>query len=122
MAYNENDPRGSEYLHALGKKVYVEPTSFESRTNLVEYLNYHSEWAQSLSESELRNGVGGTIASNILGALSWQAIGNTDGVSWINEKDEPELYEALNLASTLDNISNNPDAWSRLLEILKKVK
>lgn len=122
MAYNEKDPRGSEYLHALGRKVYVEPTSFELRTCLLEYLDYHAEWAQSLSESELLHGVGGTIASNILGALSWQAIGNANGTSWINIIDEPELYEALNLASTLDNIPNNPDSWSRLFEILKRVR
>lgn len=121
MAYNEKDPLGFEHLQELRNKVFIEPTSVESRSDLIEYLKYYYEWIVSIPQSELLNGVGGTIASNLLSALSWQTIADKDGVGWINSEDEPILYEITNLCSSLDNVTDDPTTWKLLKDKLSHI-
>lgn len=102
-------------LQDLKNHVFVEPSTVANRPFIVKLIKSRVQDARALSDDELLNGEGHSIAADICGALAWNSA-NT-GVAhtnWLNAQDEPRLIEIMNVSGVLDADANNKETWHEL--------
>lgn len=109
--------KGSE----LRQKIFVEPVGCHIRPAIVEFIKLLVARAGRLSNEELLRGEGVDISSAICGALAWQGARGVEGNDWITAEDEPELYELLRIAGTLDVDNEQLGQWMQLFKVAGKL-
>ncbi len=103
--------------------IYPKLSTKQVRPYLVEHVLYLIGEAKKLSRDELLSdgGYGHGIAIDMCGVLAWQDASGVENDGWFNEKDEPLLYELLNVSGSLDGNPDQPDQWKRLMELSEQL-
>lgn len=66
---------------------------------------------------------GHDIAGDISTALLWQLADGSNERSdgWLNEKDEPILYEMFDISGSLDGTPSQEDKWGKLFQLADRL-
>lgn len=116
----QNNPE-NQTERQLKEIIFSEPSSHQTRPQIVDYLHILNQKIQNLDTEHLLNDEGHAIAMDITGALAFQGAEGVKGEDWITPEREPLLYDILGMAATLDADPNNPEAWRQLSDLLDEL-
>lgn len=102
----------------LKSQAFKEPSTVANRPFIIKLIKVRVRDARGLSDDELLHGQGMSIASDISGVLAWNsADSGVDHDNWLNENNEPILYEVLQVSGALDAEGNTRDNWLKLFSL-----
>lgn len=118
------DKKYRDEIKRISARLYPHGTLKDDRRATIQLVKIHCSMAQELTDKDLLGGGGAYIGTDLCVLLGMRWVDNKRGIEsgcWITEKDEPQLYELLNISSDLDVDSNQPDKWARLFEVASHI-